>query len=617
MARVRRPPPAATKRRTRATSGAGTPGAADPSGGEAAGRLLFAPRELPPLRPDAAAEDPARYRDWVAAREAERLGAPTGLLPAGRIDVLIAVDRADPALLSACLGSVTGQTSHTWRLSIVAVGETGDALDAVLAESQARWPDRVALRLVPAGVDTASAIGLAFEYSGAPTVLVLGQHDELAPDALSLLTRAIEGASASLRADIAYGDEDEADGTGALSRPVLKPDWSPDLLLSTPYLGRPTVLRRSVVGEAGGVRPSADGDWEHDLLLRVAERATRVAHVAEVLCHRHVRPAPSWGTSGGGVVAAALARRGEEGEVAAGPLPGTWAVHRRAPGRPRVSVLVPFRDGAGFLRTCVDSVTATAGEVDLQVVLVDNGSTDPETQTLVEHLAARPGVAVVRDPRVFNWAALNNEAAEAATGEVLVFLNNDIEAGRAGWLEVLAAQALRPEVAVAGARLLYPGGRVQHAGVVVGIGGAAGHVLAGLEAEEPGYLGMAVLTRNCSAVTGACMAVRREVFDGIGRFDETLGVDLNDIDFCLRAIQRGFHVVYEPLAELVHYESPSRGTSGSVANITRFIDRWRPLIEGGDPFLNPHLTRVDSSCALRGPDEEGWWQRWRSTLDRS
>jgi GT2 family glycosyltransferase len=540
-----------------------------------------------------------------------------GVLPAGRTDVLVVVDRADPTLLGACLGSVSAQTSHGWRLSIVTVGGTTEGLDAVLDGTLAAWPGRVGVRSAPAGTDTAGAVALAFEYSGSPAVLHLDQHDELAPDALALLTRALEGASASLRADMAYADEDDVDEAGELSHPVLKPDWSPDLLLSTPYLGNPTVLRRGVVGEAGGILATADGDWKHDLLLRVAERAARVTHVAEVLCHRHDRRPATWGRTGGGVVAAALARRGEEGEVAAGPLPGTWSVHRRAPVRPEVSVIVPFRDGARFLRTCVDSVTATADEVDLQLVLVDNGSVDPETHTLVDRLSERSDVVVVHDPRVFNWAALNNGAAQEATGQVLIFLNNDIEARRPGWLGVLAAQALRPEVAVAGGRLLYPGGRVQHAGVVVGVGGAAGHVLAGLPADQPGYLGMAVLTRNCSAVTGACMAVRREVFESVGGFDETLGVDLNDIDFCLRALHRGYRVIYEPLAELVHYESPSRGTSGSVPNITRFIDRWRTMIEDGDPFLNAHITRVDSSCALRGPDEEGWWQRWRSTLDRS
>ena len=250
-------------------------------------------------------------------------------------------------------------------------------------------------------------------------------------------------------------------------------------------------------------------------------------------------------------------------------------------------------------------------------MLVDNGSVEPETHTLVERLSARPDVTVVADPRPFNWAALNNAAARVDGGDVLLFLNNDIEARRDGWLEALVAQAQRPLVAAVGARLLYPTGRVQHAGVVVGLGGAAGHVLAGLPSDQPGYGGLAVLTRDCSAVTGAAMAIRRSVFEELGGFDESLGVDLNDIDLCLRAIERGYRVVYEPLAELVHHESPSRGTSGSVEDIRRFLHRWEALLLAGDPLLSPHLTRMDGSSALRRPDEEGWWLQWRSTLERS
>jgi GT2 family glycosyltransferase len=298
-------------------------------------------------------------------------------------------------------------------------------------------------------------------------------------------------------------------------------------------------------------------------------------------------------------------------------VPGTVHVRRRPAVRPRVSAIVPFRDEPGLLRACVDSVTATAGAVDLELVLVDNGSVEPETLSLVEALARRRDVTLVHDPRPFNWAALNNAAADAAGGEVLLFLNNDIEARRPGWLEALCAQALRPEIAAVGARLLYPTGQVQHAGVVLGLGGAAGHVLAGLPATRPGYLAMAVLTRECSAVLGACMAVRRAVFDELGRFDDQLRLDLNETDFCLRARARGYRVVYEPLAELVHHESPSRGTSGSMADIARFIDRWEDALRAGDPYLNRNLTRIDSSCALRAPDEERRWEQWRSNLQSS
>jgi GT2 family glycosyltransferase len=357
----------------------------------------------------------------------------------------------------------------------------------------------------------------------------------------------------------------------------------------------------------------------------MTEHADQVAHVAEVLYGRrsesHVdgeHPDPSVlrsddGHAGPGAVTRATARRREAGTVEAGPMPDTWRFRRSPPARTSVSAIVPFRDGAAFLRTCTDSVTATTDDVDLQFVLVDNGSVEPETLSLLERLEARDDVTVVRDDRSFNWAALNNAAVDAARGDVLLFLNNDIEARHPGWLGSLAAQALRPDVAAVGARLLYPGGRVQHAGVVIGIG-AAGHTLVGLPADQPGYLGLAVLTRDCSAVTGACMASRRDLFEELGGFDEELGIDTNDIDFCLRARQRGYRVLYEPLAELIHYESPSRGKTGSVPDIRRFMLRWDEQIQIGDPFLNPHLTRLDGSCALRRPEEEEQLHQWRVIL---
>ena len=255
-----------------------------------------------------------------------------------------------------------------------------------------------------------------------------------------------------------------------------------------------------------------------------------------------------------------------------------------------------------------------AAPVRVDFVLVDNGSVQPETQTLVERLARRDDVAVVADGRPFNWSALNNAAVALARGDVLLFLNNDIEARQPGWLDVLAAQAMRPDVGAVGARLLYPDGRLQHCGVVIGVGGAADHLLAGLDGRQPGYLHMAVCSRESAAVTGACLATRREVFDTLGGFDESLGVDLNDIDYCLRAQREGLTVLYEAGAELIHHESPSRGFAGGARDIRRFIDRWRASILAGDPYLSPHLTRKDSSCALRGADEAEWWHRWYASI---
>ncbi len=587
-------------------------------------RVLFAPRDLPPLGPDVAADLP-RYRAWVDQREAERLAGtvrpaiarpPTTDVapgpPVSGIAWLIVADHIDPDALRRTVRSVAGQTTDKWTLALAVVGDLGPENEAIVAPVLADLPvGRSVVVELPPETRMADAVGAVFAAGDTPAMALLDPGDELAPDATAVLIDALDGA------DIAYADEDDLGSGDGPTDPTLKPDWSPEMLLSAPYLGRPLALRRMVIDAAGGIGSLVGGNWEHDLMLRTTEISDRVAHVAEVLYHRGPRPSASRPPIGSGAVTEALARRGVDGSVEPGPLAGTWHVHRRTRSRPSVSAIVPFRDGARFLRTCVDSVSATAGDVDLELVLVDNGSVEPETRTLVERLATRTDVVVVRDDRPFNWAALNNHAVDRARGDVLLFLNNDIEARDDGWLDVLAAQALRPEIGAVGARLLYPTGRLQHAGLVIGLGGAAGHVLVGLDDTAPGYLGMAAVTRDCSAVTGACLAARRAVFDQLDGFDVSLGLDLNDIDFCLRARQRGLRVVYEPLAELVHYESPSRGTSGSVDDIARFVDRWEELIAAGDPFLNRHLTRLNSTCALRGPDEEGWWQAWRSTLGTS
>jgi GT2 family glycosyltransferase len=296
---------------------------------------------------------------------------------------------------------------------------------------------------------------------------------------------------------------------------------------------------------------------------------------------------------------------------------GTYRVRRQSSDHPSTTIIIPFRDEPRFMRACIESIDATRGAGRVEFVLVDNGSVQPETKTLLERLADRADVVVLPDDRPFNWSELNNAAAKVATGDVFLFLNNDIEAHVPGWVDILATQAMRPDVGAVGARLLYPDRRLQHCGVVVGMGGAADHVLAGLGVDQPGYLHMATSTRECAAVTGACLATRRSVFEELGGFDDALGVDLNDIDYCLRTQRNGLKVLYEATAELIHHESPSRGFAGGARDIKKFIERWKASILAGDPHLNPHITRVDCSCALRGPNEEDWWHQWYASFSKN
>lgn len=534
---------------------------------------------------------------------------------------IVAVVDADrppsPAQLGRFVRAVAAQTSDQWELHLGVVGTLPDALSATLVSELATGAAaRLEVSSSPAGTPRALAARSALRASSSEAVVPLDVRDRLAPDALAVLATALSHDEA----DVAYADEDRVSSTGAFWGPLLKPDWSPELLSCWRYTGHPVMYRCNALQACGGIGTAAEGDWEHDLLLRLSEHTDRVAHVAEVLCHREDEsfPLADAATASDGdaaPVSGALARRGELAEVDPGPIRGSWRIRRRPRDEPTVSVIIPFRDNPWFLRACVDSLVTTATGVRLDVILVDNGSSEPETAALLDRLEGRPRMTILRDPRPFNWAALNNAAAAHARGDVLLFLNDDVEARAPGWVAALSSHALRPHVGAAGARLLYPNGSVQHVGVALGVAGPAVHLLAGLPGDEPGYLGMAQLTRDVSAVTGACLATRGEVFERLGGFDEALGVECSDIDYCLKARASGLRIVCEANVDLVHHESPSRGTSYNSVEVLRFCDRWADVIDAGDPYLNRNLSRAGRAAALRGPHEGDPMHQWR--IDRT
>ena len=541
-------------------------------------RVLFAPPELPPLPPDVA-QDTERYSAWVCAREAERIRRRPGAHLDLALIMLVTGDAA--ADIRRTIEGLRGQTSRRWTLTVAVAATRADEVGAIVRGTLRRAGARRTTVLgAPDGTTAAGLLDVALAARAGSGIALVFPGDVWAPDAVALL-------GAALAPDaMVYADEDVITDTGAYAGPRLKPGWSADFQLSSGYVGRPLAFGGAVAEAVRGLNVTDAAELERACASVAGATARRVRHLPEVLCHRSSPPS----------------------------LPRIVATQTDVAAGTSVSIVIPFRDQPRFLRTCVDSVRATSDDLAVELVLVDNGTTDPETRTLVEVLAGEQDVRVVRDPRPFNWAQLSNAGAQAAHGDVLLFLNNDIEARRPGWLSALCAHACRPDVGAVGARLLYPDGRLQHCGVVVGLGGAAGHPLVGLPEHAHGYLNMAVATRECSAVTGACLATRRAVFDELQGFDESLGVDLNDVDYCLRAGAQGYRTLYAPTAELVHYESPSRGTAGGVGDLVRFIERWNGYITEGDRFLNPHLTRADPSCALAGLHEREAWNQWYSTI---
>jgi GT2 family glycosyltransferase len=571
-------------------------------------RVLFAPRELPPLRPDVASE-PGPYSDWITRRERQRRHAPPNLPPSGMLHLVMAIPGEPPAETLATLQSLERQSIGQWTMTVAIHESWRTSFTSLLAVSGLRRSSqRVRLENTPDASSEPQMLSHAMGVNADSNVALIFPGDVWPEHAIELLSSRI-----SPRA-VVYADEDCMNASGEHTRPRLKPDYSPDFHLRSSYVGRPLAIGSEVVGALALSAFDAGPEVEHDIALHACELADTVHHIPEVLCHRLVDP-PTEVRSSSHVVAA-LERRHIAADVSIQEGSATFRIALHNPHGKKASLIVPFRDEPRLLRTCVESIESTRGHQDVEFILVNNGSVQPETLTLIEKLETWEHVRVLNDDRPFNWAQLNNAAARTATGEILIFLNNDIEALEGGWLEALCAQVERPDIGVVGARLLYPNRRVQHCGVVIGLGGAAGHILVGLEETSSGYLNMATTTRECGAVTGACFATTRDVFSRLDGFDESLGIDLNDIDYCLRAQRAGLRVIYEAGAELIHHESPSRGTAGDVRDIVHFIDRWRQSILDGDPYLNGRLTRVDSSCALRGPGEGAWWQQWNESLSR-
>lgn len=505
--------------------------------------------------------------------------------------------------------SLSGQIGTAWTLCIAVRQRWRSDTATMVASSGLTGP--YDLRALPETTGFAELFGAGLSSAAGRDTVLMYPGDIWAPDTVAQLAAALPPGG------VVYADEDYVNAQGRHIDPRLKPEFSPEFLLHVDYIGRPLALSGSLLAQLPTASAEVPQAREHDLALRASEVATSVRHISEVLCHRRIAPIPMQTDAPGAThhVAAALGRRGDRASLSPGVTNNTVVVSRSSAAT--ASIIIPFRDEPQFLRTCIDSIDRTVGRIRPEFLLVDNGSVQAETMTLLDRLQDRSDVRLLRDGSPFNWAALNNGAAAAADGDVLVFLNNDIEARSEGWLDALCGLVECPSVGAAGVRLLYPDHRLQHCGVVLGLGGAAGHLFVGLPETEPGYLDMAVTARECAAVTGACLATRRATFENHGGFDESLGVDLNDVDYCLRVQQSGLRVIYEPSAELIHYESPSRGTAGAVGDIVRFIERWKSSIVGGDRFLNPHLTRVDSSSALRDEGEEEWWHRWYVSLSKA
>jgi GT2 family glycosyltransferase len=560
-----------------------------------------------PLRPAAVADPPAvfvpdslsedeRYQLWhdrrgpnaevVAAIGAE--AAAAGYQP--KISVLMPVCDTAAWMLEAAAESVRAQAYANWELCLADDAST-KAETLAKIESLCQRDSRIKLTRLEERSGIAAATNAALALATGEYVGFLDHDDVLKPHALGQVVRWLD---ADPTLDLLYSDEDKLDPHGRLTEARWKPDWSPNLLLCQNYVCHFLVVRRSLVEQLGGLRSQFDGSQDYDLVLRVADVTDRIAHVPDSLYswRMHETSAASAGDNKPWAWMAAqralvdwLIRREDRGGSGGWTEEGAWFdVHRvrfRRVGEPKVSIIIPTRNGRHLLGRCVESVIARTVYDNYELVVVDNQSDDAEA---LEYLATLPG-QVLRYPHEFNYPRQINLAAAAVECDVLVFLNNDTEVLTADWLDRLIEQAMRPEVGAVGPRLVLPNGDVQHEGIIVGAW--RGHANS---IEWGNWWRMGDLLRDVSAVTGACMATRPGVYWRLGGYDERLRVAYNDVDFCLRLHQAGYQVVYEPDAKLLHAEGSTRGTVEDPHDAPLFNERWRPR-SSCDPYYNPNLNR--------------------------
>jgi GT2 family glycosyltransferase len=421
----------------------------------------------------------------------------------------------------------------------------------------------------------------ALEMANGEWIVGVDHDDRLAEQALYQLARAI---NRHPEAAILYSDHDHLTADGARDNPYFKPDWNYELALGQNFVNHLSAFRSRDVLEAGGYRAGFDGSQDWDLLLRLVENTApeNIIHISRVLYHwRHAggnfsqAQAERARLAGRRAVEEHLLRTGQQAEVipgatGAGHLNVRWKLPE-AP--PLVSIIIPTRDRLDLLRQCVDGVLQRTDYPQLEIIIVDNGSVEAGTHAWYRSLEGDERIRIMDEQGEFNFSRLCNRGVDAARGEVYVLLNNDTEVISAGWLSAMVAHALRPGVGAVGAKLYYPDGTIQHGGVVLGIGGVAGHVHQYLPANADGYQGRARLTQRMSAVTAACLAGRKEIYQQVGGMDEVnLKVAFNDIDLCLKLVSQGHAVIWTPEAELYHHESASRGADRELEKALRFSE---------------------------------------------
>jgi GT2 family glycosyltransferase len=517
-----------------------------------------------------------------------------------KISIVMPVYNTDSRWLNMAIESVINQTYSNWELCISDDASTKKSVKNVLNKYRKKDP-RINTVYLHKNSGIASASNAAISLTTGEFIGFLDHDDELMPDTLFEVVKLL---NKKPQTDFIYTDEDKKDQKGRRVEPFFKPDWSPDLLLSMNYPGHFTVFRKSLIKDVGGFRLGFEGSQDYDLILRFTEKTNKIAHISKPLYSWRKIPGsaatkidakPFARKSAIKALQDTLERRGIEGEVVDGYSKGYYRVKYKIKDEPLVSIIILTKDKYKVFKKCIESIESVTAYKNYEIIILDHNSRNPDAVKYLNSLKSK--YRIVKYHGEFNFAKMNNLCVSKAKGMHIVFLNNDIEIIEPQWLEAMLEHSQRPEVGIVGTLLLYPekkfmGEKIQHGGVVLGVGGFANHAFRNISKKSPGYFMLPKVVRNCSAVTAACAMIRRNVFEEMGGFDECLAVAFNDVDLCLSLKDKGYRIVYTPFSVLLHHEHKTRDAKHPPEDETYALKRWGEVISKGDPYYNLNLSSI-------------------------
>lgn len=513
--------------------------------------------------------------------------------------------------LREMIGSVQKQTYSNWQLCMA---DGSDDEHGYVGEYVKSIKDsRICYKKLDENMGIADNTNACIADADGDFIALFDHDDLLHPSALYEMAKAIE----EKNADFVYTDEVTFVGKPSnITIYNFKPDYSPDTLRSYNYICHFTAFSKELLSEVGGFNKAYDGSQDYDLILRLTEKAKNIVHISKALyfwrSHKasvasDVSAKPYVVDSAKRALAAHIERIGLVGKVEDAVVPTTYKIQYDIIGNPLISIIIPNKDHSDDLEKCLSSLYEKTTYKNFEIIVVENNSTEQKTFEYYESAKSRyNNLKVIVWEKGFNYSAINNFAESKAKGEYILLLNNDIEIITPDWIEQMLMFAQRKDVGAVGAKLYYDDDTIQHAGVIVGLGGVAGHSHKDFARDNPGYMARASIAQNLSACTAACLMIRKDVYDEVGGLDEGYAVAFNDIDFCMKIRAAGYLIVFTPFAEFYHYESKSRGDEDTPekrerfnGEIFRFQERWGKELKAGDPYYNPNLTLDSEDFDLR------------------